>query len=270
MPDAENGDGGASIARRGGGKAKDRPMVEDAEAKSTGTAAPVTCPACDARSVCIGNGADEAALRQLNEAVEKRFAVAAGDYLYRNGDPFKSLYAVHTGCLMHSMRDARGREQVMGFHMTGDVVGVAGIEAQTYLFDMRALERSDVCELPFDKLEDIAARVPALRQNIVRIFGRYRNRDAMTQSLRRSDSAGARLAGFLLDFSRRAQARGFAPSRLRLPMSDAELASYLGLGAAEVEQEFARLGGRGIATLSGRMVSIADIKVLQSLAAAGA
>jgi len=245
-------------------------MVVDSDPGTKRSGAPLVCTTCTVRSLCIGHDSDAAGLRQLNDAVERRLSLAAGDFLYRSNDPFRGLFAVHAGCLMHSMRDSRGREQVMGFHLTGDVVGVAGIGPQVYLFDMRALEPSEVCELSFDRLEDIAARVPALRQNIVRIFGRYRNRDAMTQSLRRGEGAGARLAGFLLDFSRRFERRGFDPSRVRLPMSEAELASYLGLEVADVEREFARLGERGVARLSGRMVEISDIRILQTLGASGA
>ena len=230
-------------------------------------AARVTCPSCEERTSCFGHGADASALRQLDQAVERRLSLAAGEYLYRIGDPFRSLYAVRSGCLKNSFRDEKGRDHVMGFHMPGDVVGVGGIETQAYIFDLCALEPSGVCEVPFDKLEALAHRVPALRRNIAKIFGRYRNRDARTQFLRREDSAEARVAGFLLDFCRRFEERGRDPASLRLPMSRADIGDYLGLSAASVGRAFARLGARGIAKVWRRTIKVSSIEGLRSLAA---
>jgi CRP/FNR family transcriptional regulator, anaerobic regulatory protein len=224
------------------------------------------CPSCPVNTSCFGHGADADALQHLDDAVERRFRVAAGEYLYRIGDPFRSLYAIRAGCLKNSIRSENGREQVVGFHMRGDVIGVAGIEPQVYIFDVRALEPSEVCEIPFDRLEELSGTVPALSRNIVRIFGRYRNRDARIQSLRRKSLAQARVAEFVLDFSRRIEARGGDPDNFRLPMSRDDICSYLGLSAGAVSREFTRLGERGIADVSGRVVRLSDANSLRSLA----
>ena len=230
------------------------------------TTVPVRCPSCAMRSACFGQGADTRALEALDAAVEQRVHLEGGELLYRTGDPFRSLYAVRTGCLMNSLRDAKGGEHVMGFHIMGDVVGVGGIGQGAYLFDMRALGPSDICEIPFEKLENLGSAVPALGKNIVRIIGRYRNRDARMLSLRREEAAEARVAGFLLDYSRRLEERGRDPMRFRLPMSSADLASYLGLGAADVEVEVARLSTRGAVAVSGQQIEIKDAGSLRSLA----
>ncbi|MBI2959787.1 MAG: cyclic nucleotide-binding domain-containing protein [Betaproteobacteria bacterium] len=219
---------------------------------------------------CFGHGADASALEQLDQAVARRFRVEAGEYLYRIGDPFKSLYAISSGCLRNTIRDERGREQVMGFHMMGDVVGVGGIGPRAYIFDMRALEASEVCEIPFDQLEDLADRAPALRGNILKIFGRYRNRDARTLSLRRTASPEARLAGFLLDLSHRLEALGHDPASFRLPMSRADLASYLGLSAGALGKAFVQIAQNGIAKMSRKTIEVCSLQGLQSLAASNA
>jgi CRP/FNR family transcriptional regulator len=232
--------------------------------KSGGTAARVTCPSCAVNTSCFGHGAGARALEQLDAAVERRFGVKAGEYLYHVGDPFKSLYAIRSGCLKNSLRDDQRREHIMGFHMAGDVVGVGGIGRQAYIFDVCALEPSEVCEVPFDTLEDLAHEVPALGRNILRVFGRYRNRDAGSHSLRRSESAEARLAGFLLEFSRRLAVRGLDPASLGLPMSREDIASYLGLSAGEVDAGFALLGERAAAKVSGKAVRISSVQSLQS------
>ena len=225
----------------------------------------VWCPSCDANTSCFGQGADAGALQRLDQAVEHRFRLTAGEYLYRIGDPFRNLYAIRSGCLKNSIRTDKGHEQVVGFHMKGDVIGVASI-GQQYIFDVRALESSEVCQIPFDRLEELAGEVPTLGRNIVRIFGRYRNRDAGTQSLRRKASAQARVAGFVLEFSRRIEARGGDSNSFRLPMSRDDICSYLGLSPGSVSREFARLGNRGFAKVSRRVIGILDAEGLQSLA----
>jgi len=246
-------------------------MNDATPARPTGTRRPALCPTCAVRQPCFGNGADADALQRLDEAVERRIQLSSGEYLYRIGDPFSSLYAVRAGSLKHSLRDAGGREQVMGFHIRGDIVGVAGIGPQAYIFDTRALEPSEVCELPFDRLEALAAQVPSLRHNIVKVFGRYHDRDARTQHLRRKGGAEGRVAGFLVEFAQHRQARGLDAAAFRLHMPDEDIASYLGLEAAVVAREFARLGELGAATVAGRTVTdrtvtIASLEALQSLA----
>lgn len=234
------------------------------------TAAQGKCPSCKVRMSCFGHGADAAALEQLDQAVERRLRLSAGEYLYRIGDPFKGLYGISSGCLKNTIRDDRGREQVIGFHMKGDVIGVAGIGPRAYIFDVRALQPSEVCEVQFERLEDLADRVPALRGNIMKIFGRYRNRDARTQSLRRNVSAEARVAGFLLDFSRRSDALGQDPASFNLPMSREDIASYLGLTSRALGKAFTQLDECGIARASVKAIKVSSIEGLQSLAASSA
>lgn len=210
-------------------------------------------------------------MEQLNQAVERRFHLDAGATLYRKGDPFRSLYSVRSGCLKHSVRDDRGREHVMGFHLIGDVVGVAGIGGDSYIFDVSAVESSELCEIPFESLEKLASMVPALSRNIIRVFGRYRSRDARTLSLRREDGAEVRVAGFILDLHRRMAGRGGdagASSGLRLSMSDEDIGSYLCLGVEEVVQEIRRLAERGVLNVSGRTIVVSDPAQLAVLASA--
>lgn len=230
-------------------------------------AARAMCLSCEVNSLCFGHGAGIRALEQLDQAVERRVHLAAGQYLYRIGDPFKSLYAIRSGCLKNSLRDDRGREHVMGFHMAGDVVGVGGIGRQAYIFDVRALQSSEVCEVPFEKLQDLAEEVPALGRNILKIFGRYRNRDAGSHSLRRSESIEARLAGFLLDFSQRLQVHGFDPARFSLPMSREDIANHLGLTKGELDKGFARLEENNVAKVLRKSIEVSSIDALRSIAA---
>lgn len=230
----------------------------------TGAAQPALCPTCEMRTSCFGHSDVEAALLELDRAVERRFTLAKGDYLYRVGDPFRSLFAIRSGCLKSSTRDERGREHIMGFHMMGDVVGVGGIGPQAYVFDMCAVQPSEICEVPFDRLEDLVKRIPELSGSIRKIFGRYRNRSAGAQSLRRKDSAEARLAAFLLDLSLRFEARGRDPANFRLPMSHEDIGRCLRLSVELVDQAFLSLVREGAVIVSGDAVCVSSMAGLRA------
>ena len=224
------------------------------------------CESCGVRELCIGGRAGKAALRQAEHAISRRFRLKSGEYLYRIGDPFRSLYAVRSGCLRSSFRDDDGREQVIGFHLPGDIVGVGGIGDLVYYFDLVALDQSDICEIHFDHLDEIAGRVPELRGTVTRILTRYMARDLQITTLLKKENPGARLAGFLLDFSQRIALRKGDPNRFRLPMSRADLASHLGLDRRVVTREFRQLSERGMVKMHGRTARLPNPAGLKALA----
>ena len=225
------------------------------------------CPSCKVRELCFGHSAGRGGMLQLDQAIERRFWLGPGGVLYRIGDPFKSLYAIRSGCLKSSLRNAAGREQVAGFHITGDIVGVGGISTRNYIFTLIALARSEICEIPFERLEELAHSIPRVNRNLVETLARYQERGYAVGMLLRERSADARLAGFLLDFSRRLAARDRDSASFRLPMSRSDLASHLALDASTISKAFARLNQRGIAQVSGRAIKFTNVSELQALAA---
>ena len=225
------------------------------------------CPSCQVRELCFGQGAGRSGLQQLDQAIERRFWLEPGDYLYRKGDPFTSLYAIRSGCLKSSQRNAAGREQVAGFHIRGDIVGVGGISAHNYIFTLTALERSEICEIPFDRLEELAHRIPSVNHRLVEILARYQGRGYAIGLLLRERRADARLAGFLLDFSRRLAVLGCDQTSFKLPMSRSDLASHLALSASTISKAFARLRRHGIAQATGRAIRLTNVGALQAVVA---
>lgn len=224
------------------------------------------CSSCKVRELCFGHGAGRAGLRQLDQAVERRFWLEPGGLLYCIGDPFKSLYAIRSGCLKSSLRNATGREQIAGFHIKGDIVGVGGISTRNYILTLTALERSEICEVHFERLEELAQRIPSVNHRLVEILARYQGRGYAIGLLLRERSADARLAGFLLDFSRRLAVLDCDPFNFKLPMPRSDLASHLALNASTISKAFARLEQRGIAKVSGRAIKLANVRELQALA----
>jgi CRP/FNR family transcriptional regulator, anaerobic regulatory protein len=225
------------------------------------------CSACKVRELCFGQGAGRIGLQQLDQAVERRFWLDPGSLLYCIGDPFKSLFAIRSGCLKSSLHTAAGHEQVAGFHIAGDIVGVGGISTRNYIFTLTALERSEICEIPFERLEELAHRIPRVNRNLVETLARYQERGYAVGMLLRERNADARLAGFLLDFSRRLATRDRDPASFRLPMSRSDLASHLALNASTISKAFARLEQRGIAQVTGRAIKLTNVNGLRAIAA---
>lgn len=84
------------------------------------------CPFCGPHKQCLPLDAIEPYAARLT-LISGHRRVARGDYLYRAGDPFTHLYAIRSGDMKTSRMSADGEEQIIGFNMTGDLLGIEAI-----------------------------------------------------------------------------------------------------------------------------------------------
>lgn len=223
------------------------------------------CASCNVRESCLPSGLDADAFRQLDQVVRSRSRVKKRDTLYRSGDPFTSLYAVRLGTLKTMALGEDGREQVIGYHMAGDVVGLDGIGEGRHTCQAIALEDSEVCALHFGRLDELAHEVPRLRRNLFRLITRDIDRAHDMMFMLGSMRAEERLVLLLLSLAQRYQARGYSSSEFLLRMSRDETASYLGLKLETVSRLFSRLQELGLLQIQGRMVKLLDPQALKQL-----
>jgi len=108
----------------------------------------VACSSCNLRELCLPVGLSLKDIEKLEELVATRKKVKRGDSLFRAGDRFESLYAVRLGFLKSTVMSQDGREQVTGFHMAGELVGLDGISSEQHSCDTVALEDTEVCVIP--------------------------------------------------------------------------------------------------------------------------
>ena len=120
----------------------------------------VACSNCNLRELCLPVGLNLKEIEQLEEIVSTRRRVKRGDALYRAGDKFEALYAIRLGFLKSAVMSSDGREQVTSFHMSGDIVGLDGLASMVYSSDLIALEDTEVCILPFARLEELSEEMP--------------------------------------------------------------------------------------------------------------
>ena len=230
----------------------------------TTLAAPISCANCKLRDLCMPEGLDATELDRIEQAVTKRVRIRRGDALYKDGDAFKAIYTVRTGFVKTSVANASGREQVTGFQMAGEILGLDGIVTEHHHGDAVALEDTEVCAIHFAKLEALTREIPAMQHHVHKVMSREIVREH-GMLLLGGMRAEERLAAFLLNLVHRLRARGFSGTELLLRMTREEIGSYLGLKLETVSRLFSKLALEGIIEVRQKQVRIADIARLQAI-----
>jgi CRP/FNR family transcriptional regulator, anaerobic regulatory protein len=224
------------------------------------------CSNCSLRELCLPAGLNQRDLDRLDSLVgHKRAAVKRSDRLYRTGEPLDSLFAVRSGFLKSSLLDEEGREQVIGFHMMGELLGMDAIGTGKHVCHAVALEDTEVCEIPFNDLEQLTRSIPDLQHHFHRIMSREIARDYGVMLLLGNMRAEERLAAFLLNLSQRFAARGYSATRFHLRMSRYDIGSYLGLKLETISRAFSRLQEQGMIVVDGRSIELKNLDKLFAL-----
>ena len=210
-------------------------------------------------------GLNEQQLQRIDDIVATRRKVKRGATLFRNGEEFTSLYAIRTGFFKTCVATEDGRDQVTGFQMAGEIIGLDGIVNDHHTCDAVALEDAEVCVMPFDGLEEISREVTALQTHVHKVMSREIVREHSVMLLLGSMRAEERLAAFILNLVQRLHARGFSSSELVLRMTREEIGSYLGLKLETVSRTFSKFVEEGMVEVKQRHVRILDTAALQRL-----
>jgi len=200
-------------------------------------------------------------------AVGKR-RVRQGDWLFRSGGEFHHLYVVRAGMFKTILLDSEGREQVTGFHMTSELLGLDAIEREQHQSGAVALEDSEVWEVPFARIEAECRSDPAIQRLFHRLMSREIQRDYLMMLLLGSMRAEERLATFLVNLSQRLVARGYSATRFVLRMSRREIGSYLGLTLETVSRVFSRFQREGLIRAELKSIELNDVEALKRMVGA--
>jgi CRP/FNR family transcriptional regulator len=242
------------------------PVRADSETRHTlPLARAANCSTCGLRELCLPAGLCPDDLARVDGIVHARRRLRRGEVLFNAGDPFCSLYAIRTGFFKASVLDDDGREQVTGFFMGGELLGLEGIGAGRYNGTVTALEDSEVCILPFAAIDEISQQVRPLQRHLHAVLAREIVRDHGMMMLLGSMRAEERLAVFLLNLSQRFMARGYSPSEFYLRMTREEIGSYLGLKLETVSRAFSRFQEAGLIAVQQKHIRIVDIAGLKKI-----
>lgn len=225
----------------------------------------VTCSNCNLRELCLPIGLNEDQMQRIDTIVAVRRKVKRGSLLFHNGEPFSSLYAIRTGFFKTCVATEDGRDQVTGFQMAGEIIGLDGIVNDRHTCDAVALEDAEVCVMPFDRLEELSREVTVLQNHVHKVMSREIVREHGVMLLLGSMRAEERLAAFVLNLVQRLHARGFSQSELVLRMTREEIGSYLGLKLETVSRTFSKFVEDGIVEVKQRHIRILDTDALKRI-----
>ena len=221
------------------------------------------CSTCAFSQACMDEGMDKASLGDLHVLVEHIGPFHAGEYIFREGDPFEAIAAVRAGTVKTSVVDRDGHEHVHGFHLPGEVIGLNAIDGDRYPCNAVALDTVMLCRFSFPKISVLATRVPGLQRQLFRLLSRDIGRAAL---LAGDWSADERMAAFLIGISRRLAARGFSPDRFQLTMARTDIANYLRLAPETISRVLKRFQGKGMLKVDRRELELLGRDRLEALA----
>ena len=224
------------------------------------------CRSCSVQDMCVPLGMDAAGVRQIDALISTRLRFRRGETLYQAGDAFRSLYAVRVGSFKTTIVTEDGREQVGGYHMRGDVIGLDGIGTGRHQCQAIALEDAEVCVLPFERLEELAREVPQFQRNLHRFLSREISRDEDLMLILGGMRAEERVAIFLVSLAERYRRRGYSSTHFVLRMTREDIGSYLGLRLETVSRILTRFHADGLIAVAGRDIKLLDRPALEKLA----
>jgi CRP/FNR family transcriptional regulator, anaerobic regulatory protein len=238
------------------------------QATTRATRAPVAqakahCSTCHLRELCLPRGMGDIDLTRLDGLAFTRRRIKAGETLYREGDRFQYIYAVRSGTLKSSLILSDGREQVSGFHIAGDVVGLDGVAQGRHASATMALEDTEVCAISYTALAELAISTSGMQHIVSRLISREILREHTLMMLLGSMNAEERLAAFLLNLSKRYADRGYSATEFHLRMSRAELGSYLGMKLETISRTFSAFQQQGLMQVDKRHIRITDLEQLR-------
>ena len=223
------------------------------------------CSNCNLRELCLPLGLSDEELNRLDHLVSARRRVKRGEYLYRSGSTFDAIYAIRSGFFKTDVLLEDGRDQVTGFQMAGELLGLDGICTERHTCNAIALEDSEICAIPFAHLETLSREMQTLQRHFHKVMSREIVRDHGVMMLLGTMRAEERLAAFLLNLSQRFTARGYSHADFFLRMTREEIGSYLGLKLETVSRSFSRFQEEGHIAVQQKHIRILNVAGLKAL-----
>lgn len=225
----------------------------------------VSCGSCSLSELCLPWGMNLKDLEQLEKIIKRVRPLQRGEYLFHSGDKFQQIHAVRSGAIKAYKTTEDGNEQILGFYLPGELLGLDAIQNQEHVCTTVALETSSFCSIPFSRLEELCHRLPGLQHQLYRLMSRELSSENESLLLMGKKSAEEKIATFLVNLSTRLHILGYSSREFRLPMSRQEIGNYLGLTVETVSRIFSRLQRDGLIAIDRKLISIVNEEVLHRM-----
>lgn len=223
------------------------------------------CQKCGIYKLCLPIGLSIEDQDQLDKIIKQRRPLERGEHLYMSGDDFDSVFALRSGSLKTYIVNEAGEEHVIGLKMPGDLIGFSGINGGHYANSAKALETCSICEIPFDRLEELGQKVAGLQHHVMEIMSKEIQQEQEKVAMCSKMSADARLASILLTLSDRFLERGYSASEFYLSMSRSDIANMLGLAVETISRLFTQFQEQGILQVDRKHIKLLDRDKLAAL-----
>ncbi|WP_420390638.1 fumarate/nitrate reduction transcriptional regulator Fnr [Marinobacter sp.] len=222
-----------------------------------------SCHQCSLSNLCLPLAVEESELDRLEDIVEQARIFSRGEHIFDQSTPYRSCFAVRSGAVKTSIVSANGEEQVTGFFMPGELVGLDSMGSEHYACTARALERSSVCEFPVNRLEELTSKMPNLQHHMYNLMSQEIQGSHQLAMLLSKNTAEERVAALLLSLSSRFQRRRMSGTNFSLPMARSDIANFLGLAVETVSRVFTRFQNQCIINARGREIELLNVEALQ-------
>ena len=226
-----------------------------------------SCSSCSMHQLCLPMGLGESDMDRLDQIIGRRRKIPRDTMLYRMNDPFINLYAIRLGHFKTSQIDPSGDQRITGFQMNGELLGMDAISTDHHHCEAVALEDSEVCEIPFSRLEELFCHIPTLLHHFHRMMSQEITREQSVMLLLGNMRADQRFAAFLVNLGSRYAARGYSATQFQLRMSREDIANYLGLTIESISRLINKFKKQGLVNVRNREIDLLEPAVLKAMAA---
>ena len=218
----------------------------------------VSCNDCSLNPVCLPLAVDKGQLEKLDKLINRRRPMKRGEHVYFANDTFHSIFAIRSGSIKTYSLTEDGEEQVTGFYLPGEIIGIDGINTNRHINSAKALESTALCEIPFEQMELLSVEIPSLQHHFFKLMSKEIQADQQLQLLLSKKPADERIAALLVNFGARHKQRGLSATQYRLPMSRNDIGNYLGLAVETVSRVFTRFQNEKLIQAEGKEIIICD------------
>lgn len=240
-------------------------MTQEIRLRQAPPAFKASCHQCSLSNLCLPLALEDNDLDRLEDIVRQGRVFDRGEHIFDQSMPFRSCFAVRSGAVKTSIVTESGEEQVTGFYLPGELIGLDSMSDNHYACTARALERTNVCEFPVDKLEELTVKLPDLQHHLYYLMSQEIRNSHQLALLLSKNTAEERIAALLLSLSSRFQRRRLSGTRFSLPMPRNDIANFLGLAVETVSRVFTRFQQQGLIKARGREVELQDLDALQKI-----
>lgn len=226
----------------------------------------INCSSCSLFRICLPKTARQCERDALNNIIERQLPLKKNTRLFLEGDKFNAIYAIQSGCIKVSRLTSTGKEQVCGFHLPGELIGLEAIDSGYHTCTAHIIQSTSVCIIPFKAFEKLSESMPGLQRQLMCLMSREIASQQWLITLLGKHTADERVAALLCNLSDRFKLRGHAHHELNLGMSRHELGDYLGLAIETISRVITRFNQAGLLTAKGKNIQLHNPVQLRKIA----